>query len=280
MQSSSPQTACMPGRKPRVDCSSSEDYWERQPPCRLVLRQSPELQATRGQNRDSRCNLRLSPEAAAELVTPAVEQEEHLADQTVHAVGGEGVILDRGMRPCGAQALQVPEVEGLLAIRGLLSEEEAARLLSVAEAAGFDVALGLPTAVLLARRPLCSALFSRLYPALQETYPGALGLNARWRVYRYTEGDTFEPHIDGSWPCSGLASELSGHNNDGEQAIIVRSYSSAPNLTNLLGYCLFDAAYPRFSFIFAFHTFGLECPLSQNFMSDVRSIKLKPICAL
>jgi hypothetical protein len=149
----------------------------------------------------------LAPEAAAKLLVLAIEEEEHLGDQTVHAVGGEGVILDR-IAPCVAQALSVPGVQGLLAIKGLLSEQEAARLMSVAEAAGFGEALGLQTAVLLARRPLCDALFSRLQPALSVLYPGALGLNARWRVYRYSMGDTFEPHIDGSWPCSALASEL------------------------------------------------------------------------
>ena len=30
----------------------------------------------------------------------------------------------------------------------------------------------------------------------------ALGINARFRCYRYVEGDYFKPHTDGSWPGS------------------------------------------------------------------------------
>lgn len=189
--------------------SPSDDNWKRLPDRRLVLRQSADLQT-----REIVKGPGLPLEVVSKLLTPATEEEEHLENQTIFAVGGEEVILDQRMH-CKAEAVSVPEVDGLLAIRGLLSEGEAARLLSVAEAAGFDEALGLPTSVLLARQPLCRALFNRLQPALRRRYPGALGLNARWRVYQYSVGDTFEPHIDGSWPCSGLVSELGS--NSGEQ---------------------------------------------------------------
>jgi hypothetical protein len=34
---------------------------------------------------------------------------------------------------------------------------------------------------------------------------GALaGLNARFRIYRYTPGLVYRPHIDGAWPGSGM----------------------------------------------------------------------------
>ena len=29
------------------------------------------------------------------------------------------------------------------------------------------------------------------------------GLNARWRLYRYTTGNVYRPHVDGAWPGSG-----------------------------------------------------------------------------
>ena len=37
--------------------------------------------------------------------------------------------------------------------------------------------------------------------------PGAdaVGLNARFRCYRYQGGDYFKPHVDGSWPGSGVS---------------------------------------------------------------------------
>jgi hypothetical protein len=38
----------------------------------------------------------------------------------------------------------------------------------------------------------------------QELGGGALaGINARWRLYRYTPGAVYRPHVDGAWPGSG-----------------------------------------------------------------------------
>jgi hypothetical protein len=31
-----------------------------------------------------------------------------------------------------------------------------------------------------------------------------VGLNSRWRLYRYTPGSIYRPHIDGAWPASGV----------------------------------------------------------------------------
>ena len=33
------------------------------------------------------------------------------------------------------------------------------------------------------------------------------GLNARWRIYRYTPGSIYRPHIDGAWPGSKMTSD-------------------------------------------------------------------------
>ena len=32
----------------------------------------------------------------------------------------------------------------------------------------------------------------------------AVGLNRRWRIYRYNQGNVYRPHIDGAWPGSGI----------------------------------------------------------------------------
>eukprot|EP00878_Enallax_costatus_P017830 GHUV01018736.1.p1 GENE.GHUV01018736.1~~GHUV01018736.1.p1 ORF type:complete len:323 (+),score=112.08 GHUV01018736.1:63-1031(+) len=49
-------------------------------------------------------------------------------------------------------------------------------------------------------------VFERVAQLLpQELGGGKLaGLNARWRLYRYTPGNVYRPHIDGAWPGSGL----------------------------------------------------------------------------
>ena len=40
-------------------------------------------------------------------------------------------------------------------------------------------------------------------PTIQQVHDAqALGLNARFRFYRYGPGDYFLPHTDGSWPGS------------------------------------------------------------------------------
>lgn len=31
-----------------------------------------------------------------------------------------------------------------------------------------------------------------------------VGINARWRLYKYDDGVVYRPHIDGAWPGSGL----------------------------------------------------------------------------
>jgi len=35
-----------------------------------------------------------------------------------------------------------------------------------------------------------------------------MGINQRWRFYRYSEGDTFKAHYDGAWVGSGLSNDL------------------------------------------------------------------------
>ena len=47
-------------------------------------------------------------------------------------------------------------------------------------------------------------IWERCRPLLTERVAGApaLGLNARFRFYRYREGDFFRPHTDGAWPGS------------------------------------------------------------------------------
>ncbi|KAI8850134.1 hypothetical protein BC829DRAFT_425201 [Chytridium lagenaria] len=34
-----------------------------------------------------------------------------------------------------------------------------------------------------------------------------VGINPRWRVYRYVPGHVYRPHIDGAWPKSGVDPE-------------------------------------------------------------------------
>lgn len=42
-----------------------------------------------------------------------------------------------------------------------------------------------------------------------------VGMNARWRLYRYYPGSIYRPHVDGAWPQSGKILKYNQNNNDG-----------------------------------------------------------------
>merc|ERR1719419_947135 len=53
---------------------------------------------------------------------------------------------------------------------------------------------------------LNDSLFERCRALLPPSIDGGalVGLNQRWRLYRYGTQSSFRPHVDGSWPGSGL----------------------------------------------------------------------------
>lgn len=50
------------------------------------------------------------------------------------------------------------------------------------------------------------ALFARVREVLPQEVAGhsLFGLNRRWRLYRYQEGNAYRKHLDGAWPASGM----------------------------------------------------------------------------
>ena len=123
----------------------------------------------------------------------------------------------------------IPEVPGAFQLLNLLNADECARLVALTETLGYleDAAVSLPRAVrhnhsatwvtddattdLLWRR--CHSCFHR-----EDDFAGifadkkAVGLNARFRFYRYAEGDYFATHTDGSWPGSRVIDGELVHN--------------------------------------------------------------------
>lgn len=75
-----------------------------------------------------------------------------------------------------------------------------------AEAAAVDETPRAAALVWLADEALNDALFERCRPLLPPMLGGGAlaGINARWRLYRYSEGAVYRPHVDGAWPGSGL----------------------------------------------------------------------------
>jgi len=131
---------------------------------------------------------------------------------------GAALLPPRPRAPPAARA-DVPGVPGAFVLSGVLSHAECAALRRQAEAMGFcrDEPLGGPEAGgaqeaidnchWLVDDRIMAAVWARCQPLLPAQLPGGerlAGINARWRLFRYSPGAVYRPHIDGAWPGSGL----------------------------------------------------------------------------
>lgn len=102
----------------------------------------------------------------------------------------------------------VPGVPGAFLLSHVLSPCEYAQLVHTAEGIGYtrDGIDGIGALVWLADASLLDPIFTRVQALLPQTIAGCAvkGINARWRLFRYSPGAVYRPHIDGAWPGSGL----------------------------------------------------------------------------
>ena len=112
--------------------------------------------------------------------------------------------------------VDIPEVPGAFQIRNVLSREECDRLINLTEALGYleDAAVSLPRQVRhnnnvtwVVDELTDGILWERTREFMTDPdniFQGKkpVGINARFRFYRYEEGDYFKKHIDGDWPGS------------------------------------------------------------------------------
>ena len=108
------------------------------------------------------------------------------------------------------------DVPGAFQLLNVLSADECQRLISVSETMGFlpDAAVSLPRNVRhndsltwVVDNTTERLIWERIAGVMTDDLgifegKAALGLNNRFRFYRYNEGDYFKPHSDGSWPGS------------------------------------------------------------------------------
>ncbi|CAL1132136.1 unnamed protein product [Cladocopium goreaui] len=102
-------------------------------------------------------------------------------------------------------------------LHNVFSDEECDQLVAASEAMGYTedapVSLGRhirqnENCVWIADTEMTEEAFQRclaFLPNGTSKEKGPIGLNARWRFYKYNAGDIFRPHTDGSWPGSGIA---------------------------------------------------------------------------
>lgn len=114
------------------------------------------------------------------------------------------------------ERVEVEDVPGTFQLLNVLSRDECLRFIELTESLGYlpDAAVSLPRSVrhnhnttwvvdeqtdaIIWRRCEDFANVDRGFFADKK----ALGLNARFRFYRYESGDFFKPHTDGAWPGS------------------------------------------------------------------------------
>ena len=96
---------------------------------------------------------------------------------------------------------EVEKVAGTFLIQNVLSSRECSQLIAAAEAIGFshDAVAGIDNIVLYADDSLLLPIFQRTRDSLPQS--GLVGINSRFRFFRYRQGAVYRPHI-GEWALS------------------------------------------------------------------------------
>ena len=156
-----------------------------------------------------------------------------LSNARISGEGGEG---GEGGGGAGVRRHAVPHVPGAFVLTGVLSRAECGALVALLEWLGYqpDHPVGQPEPTPIATcewavdRAVLEPLFARVRPHLPPTLGAeeVAGLNGHFRCFRYPDvrGAVYRPHIDGSWPRSGLT-------DDGEyaqDAVQLHSRNAAP----------------------------------------------------
>lgn len=117
------------------------------------------------------------------------------------------------------ERIEMPHVPGAFLLKDVLTRKECHQMISAAESVGFTpdvpmVGSAAESISVLAHNffwmaddQLLGHIFNRCKDHFPETSGdghGAVGINSRWRVYRYVPGAIYRSHIDGQWPGSGL----------------------------------------------------------------------------
>lgn len=107
----------------------------------------------------------------------------------------------------------IAEVPGTFQLLNVLTGDECDQFVHITDELGYhlDAPVSLPHSVRhntnlnwIVDGSIDGPIWSRCAPLIPEQVMGqsALGLNARFRFYRYAGGDYFKPHTDGAWPGS------------------------------------------------------------------------------
>ena len=116
------------------------------------------------------------------------------------------------------ERLDIDTVPGVFQLFNVLSLEECQQLVDLTETCGYleDAAVSLPRSIRhndsltwVIDDKTNSIIWQRCQTLVQDNHEfnadkPVLGINSRFRFYRYGQGDYFAPHTDGSWPGSRI----------------------------------------------------------------------------
>ncbi|CAJ1347086.1 unnamed protein product [Effrenium voratum] len=126
-----------------------------------------------------------------------------------------GLLRFRQLAPTKREEL--PDIPGAFVLHDAFSEEECQQLIELTEQMGYTedapVSLGRnirhnENCVWIADEETSRVAFERCADLLPNDTDTNIpvGINRRWRFYKYNVGDIFRPHLDGSWAGSGIDS--------------------------------------------------------------------------
>lgn len=124
------------------------------------------------------------------------------------------------------ERIDLEDVPGAFQLLNVLSAEECAGIVELSETLGYleDAAVSLPRSIRhndsftwIVDDETNDLIWRRCRALIQDSHQSnadkpALGINSRFRFYRYGTGDFFAPHTDGSWPGSRVVDDELVHN--------------------------------------------------------------------
>lgn len=130
-------------------------------------------------------------------------------------------LADAAPAPAAVVRRNLEQVPAAFQLLNVLSHDECQRLIALSEALGFlpDAAVSLPRHIRhndsltwVVDEQTDGLIWQRVAHLMTDAgdiFQGkaALGINARFRFYRYQQDDYFKPHSDGSWPGSRVIGE-------------------------------------------------------------------------
>jgi len=138
------------------------------------------------------------------LRRPPVPHDLNIYTTTPHTIAFES----EDVRTVAASRHDVPGVPGAFVLRNALSVAECCQLILAAEHMQYapDTVDGIEGVVWLGDETIMDPIFERLRHLMPQTLSTheLRGVNARLRLFRYSPGAVYRPHIDGAWPGSGV----------------------------------------------------------------------------